>query len=151
MARPAELQRTLENIALKAKEIPCIFLDHPVTKERIRSLKLDHILGSPGITRLHKLRYFQFISLAAKCQLIVTDSGGLQEESAYLGIPCLVHRLTTERQEGLGKNVVLSYYDDKNVKQFLDNPEKYRTQGLASNFSPTGQIIGSLEARGFLS
>jgi len=150
MAQPEELRRTLENIASKSKEVPCVFLDHPVTKGKIRSLKLDHILDIDTVTRLHKLQYFQFISLMSRSKFIVTDSGGLQEESAYLGIPCLVHRLTTERNEGLGKNVVLSYYDDVRVKDFLSKPEKYRTPGLASQISPTELIVTNLRSNKFV-
>jgi UDP-N-acetylglucosamine 2-epimerase (non-hydrolysing) len=150
MARPDELARTLENIAAKAEDFACIFLDHPVTKERIYSLKLDRILEKKNITRLHKLRYFQFISLMSRSSFIVTDSGGLQEEAAYLGIPCLVHRLATERNEGLGQNAVLSLYDDKKVKEFLSNPDKYRTKGLASDFSPTRVIYDSLKSKGYV-
>lgn len=151
MAQPDELRRTLENISSKANEIPCIFLDHPVTKERIKSLKLDHLLDNKNITRLHKLRYFQFISLMSKSNFIVTDSGGLQEESAYLGIPCLVHRLTTERKEGLGQNVVLSYYQQNKVTEFLNDPEKYRTKGLDSTISPTATILNELRKAGYVS
>jgi UDP-N-acetylglucosamine 2-epimerase (non-hydrolysing) len=135
----------------KAQNIPCVFLDHPVTKEKIRSLGLDNLLDSPGITRMNKLRYYQFINLAAKSQFIITDSGGLQEESAYLGIPCLVHRLTTERGEGLGSNVVLSHYDETAAKEFLENPRRYRTEGIAGVFSPTQVILKELQAKNYIS
>ena len=146
MSRPKDLKLILENIAAQSTGVPCVFLDHPVTKERIRALKLDYILESKNITRLQKLRYFQFITLMSQSDFIITDSGGLQEEAAYLGIPCLVHRLTTERQEGLGKNVILSLYEDKRVKEFLKDPEKYRTKGQASDFSPSAAVLEHLRA-----
>jgi len=151
MAQPDELKRTLQNIADQSKKITCIFLDHPVTKERIKNLKLDYLLDKKNLVRLPKLQYFQFISLIARCSFIVTDSGGLQEEAAYLGIPCLVHRLTTERNEGLGKNVVLSLYKEDKVKAFLNNPTKYHIKGLADKTSPTTIIVDRLIAEGYIS
>lgn len=151
MSQPSELKRTLENISNKSKDIDCIFLDHPVTKEKIRTLNFDNIIDGRNITRLNKLRYFQFITLISKADFIITDSGGLQEEAYYLGIPCLVHRLTTERDEGLGKNVVLSKYDNKAVVNFLNKPNRYRTKSLSTNISPTKLIIKDLINRGYLS
>ena len=49
---PGELKKLLERIAEEAKVTPCIFLDHPITRERIKQLGYDGILDIPGITRL---------------------------------------------------------------------------------------------------
>ena len=52
---------------------------------------------------------------------LVTDSGGSQEEAFYLDLPCLVHRKRTERQEGLGENILLSGYRNDVLSSFLDH------------------------------
>ena len=142
LTQPKELDSILKKIVNKAQEVPCIFLDHPITKETIKAKGMDKMLDSPTVIRVKKLRYYQFIGLASKADFIVTDSGGLQEESAYLGIPCLVHRLTTERQEGLGKNVILSQYNPAVVDAFLKNPYQYKTKPLSNDISPSKIIYG---------
>jgi UDP-N-acetylglucosamine 2-epimerase (non-hydrolysing) len=150
LVQPKELKSLLERIAAKAATTPCIFLDHPITKARIKQLGLDAILDAPGIMRAPKLDYFQFISLATKAAFIVTDSGGLQEEAAYLGIPCLVHRMATERQEGLGENVVLSLFDDKRIQDFLDHTDNYRRSPIGTDISPTQTICDFLVERKYI-
>jgi UDP-N-acetylglucosamine 2-epimerase (non-hydrolysing) len=144
LVQPRELKKLLERIAAKAATTPCIFLDHPITKARMEQLGFDAILDAPGITRVPKLEYFQFIRLVTKAAFIVTDSGGLQEEAAYLGIPCLVHRMATERQEGLGENVVLSLFDDSRIQDFFDHIDTYRRAPVGTDISPTQTICDFL-------
>lgn len=151
LVQPKELKSILERIAVKAATTPCIFLDHPVTKARVKQLGCGAILTAPGITRVPKLDYFQFISLVTKAAFIVTDSGGLQEEAAYLGIPCLVHRMATERQEGLGENVVLSLFDDSRIQDFFDHTDKYRRAPIGTDFSPTQVICDFLVEHKYVS
>jgi UDP-N-acetylglucosamine 2-epimerase (non-hydrolysing) len=77
-----------------AAELAVVFPVHPRTRERIARL------GAPSThaTRLlDPLSYLEFIALERDARLIVTDSGGVQEESSALGVPCLTYRTTTER------------------------------------------------------
>jgi UDP-N-acetylglucosamine 2-epimerase (non-hydrolysing) len=77
-----------------AAEIPVVFPVHPRTRERIARL------GTPStraVRLLEALSYLEFIPLQSAARLIVTDSGGVQEESSALGVPCLTYRTTTER------------------------------------------------------
>jgi UDP-N-acetylglucosamine 2-epimerase (non-hydrolysing) len=77
-----------------AAELPVIFPVHPRTRQRIAHL------GAP-VTRatrlLDPLSYLEFIALESAARLVVTDSGGVQEESSALGVPCLTYRTSTER------------------------------------------------------
>lgn len=57
--------------------------------------------GHPGVTLLQPLGYASFVWLMGQCRLVLTDSGGVQEEAPALGLPCLVLRQSTERPEGL--------------------------------------------------
>jgi UDP-N-acetylglucosamine 2-epimerase (non-hydrolysing) len=150
LARPQDLQDLLISMKRFAHTHQIIFIDHPVTKNRLEKLGYNDLLKHPNIKRLPKLQYFDFIQLTSKADCIVTDSGGLQEESAYLGIPCLVHRMATERQEGLGSNVVLSYYDLEQVEAFFKDYNRLRSLGVAANVSPTKTILKNLRVLGFL-
>lgn len=152
MSDERALKRLLESIQSHSEkhDIQAVFLDHPITKERLTKLGYDHLLKSSKILRIPKLSYYRFIQLVAKSKYIVTDSGGLQEEAAYLDIPCLVHRMATERQEGVGENVVLSMYDQEKVDAFLENPGKYQGKKANDEIKPTKIIIDTLAADGFI-
>ena len=79
-----------------ARDLPLIFPVHPRVRQRLRAL--GHALSDrAGITYLDPLGYLDFIALVSRARLVLTDSGGLQEESTVLGVPCLTLRDTTER------------------------------------------------------
>ncbi len=81
-----------------ASRIPLIFPVHPRTRESLERLGLqDRIEGAHDLHVVGPLGYLQFLSLNANAGLIITDSGGLQEESTALGVPCLTLRSNTER------------------------------------------------------
>jgi len=74
---------------------PVVLPLHPRTAERVRRLGLEHLL-SP-LLALPPLRYLEFLGLMATAALVVTDSGGIQEETTVLGVPCVTVRPNTER------------------------------------------------------
>ena len=80
--------------------IPVIFPAHPRTVDRARDADLDLAAGS--IRLIGPVGYREFLALEAECALIVTDSGGIQEEASIVGRPAIVVRRSTERPEGLG-------------------------------------------------
>lgn len=88
----AEIMSALESIS---SEVPVIFPIHPRTKERINEFSLQP--KNPQLLLSDPLGYLDFLALQAHATLVVTDSGGIQEETTYLGIPCLTARTTTER------------------------------------------------------
>lgn len=92
---PAILQRILEAIAEISKAMPVVFPVHPRTRERLRTFGLDDLLARVIMT--DPLGYIDFLSLTSHARIILSDSGGLQEESTALGIPCLTLRENTER------------------------------------------------------
>lgn len=122
-----------------------IFLDHPVTAEKIRSLKYEAYLQAKNITRVPKLDYPSFMKLLSGAEFVITDSGGLQEECTYLNIACVVHRKVTERQEGLGANVELTGMRATAVSQILDKLlERKSTHGKEESVSPSRIIVDYL-------
>jgi UDP-N-acetylglucosamine 2-epimerase (non-hydrolysing) len=78
-----------------ASDLPIVFPVHPRTRARLTEFGMDASLD--GIVLTEPLGYIDFLSLTSNARLILTDSGGLQEESTALGIPCLTMRENTER------------------------------------------------------
>ena len=84
-----------------AQSIPVVFPAHPRTQKRIEDFGLEELLAAPGedngIRLTAPLGYLEFLNLTMGARLVLTDSGGLQEETTVLGIPCLTLRYNTER------------------------------------------------------
>lgn len=122
-----------------------LFIMHPPTEQRLRDSGLYSTLeAQPNIELKKRLGYFDFAGLLANAQFLVTDGGSNQEESSYLGLPCLVMRKATERSEGIGKNVVVSNYDGETITHFFDHLSNYRTEGVLNSNSPTEIIVNHL-------
>jgi len=80
-----------------ARRLPLVFPAHPRTAGRLKSAGLSDRLASAGVKVIEPLPYVEFISLVADSRLVLTDSGGIQEETTVLGTPCLTLRDSTER------------------------------------------------------
>jgi len=96
--RPETLGPLLAVLDEASEELPLVFPVHPRTRERITRFGLAARLDGKGrLKLLPPLGYLDFLALTSQARLVVTDSGGLQEESTALGIPCLTARPNTER------------------------------------------------------
>lgn len=96
--RPADLERMTSILERAAAEIPLVFPLHPRTKERLRRFGLAERLDrTEGIDLLPPQGYLSFLRLLAESKVVLTDSGGIQEETTALGIPCATLRKNTER------------------------------------------------------
>jgi UDP-N-acetylglucosamine 2-epimerase (non-hydrolysing) len=93
--RPEVLGEILAALAELAREIPVLFPVHPRTAARLSEAGLE--AGDPRLRLIEPLRYVEFLALEKRASLVVTDSGGVQEETTYLGVPCLTVRPNTER------------------------------------------------------
>jgi len=88
----------VEKLIRIAAAIPLVFPVHPRTRERLERFDLLTRLESCTSCRiLEPIGYIEFMSLVLDCRFALTDSGGIQEETSYLGIPCLTLRENTER------------------------------------------------------
>ena len=91
----AELVDRLEDVAARMK---IVFPIHPRTRKRLQDFRLERrITGNPRILATEPLGYLEFMNLVMGCAMAITDSGGVQEETTYLGIPCVTLRENTER------------------------------------------------------
>ena len=90
-----ELVSTLVELS---RELRVVFAIHPRTRKRLEDFGLMSAIDSAaGIRSTEPLSYIEFMSLVTACTVAITDSGGVQEETTYLGIPCATLRENTER------------------------------------------------------
>jgi len=91
---------------------PLRFYLHPPTSHALARFGLDRVLDeSVRITTSPLLPYPDFVRAIMEARFVVTDGGSVQEETAYLGKPCLILRQTTERQEGIGRTARLASWN----------------------------------------
>lgn len=88
----ADLVRTLDELA---ERLPLVFPVHPRTRKRMADLGLA--FDSANVRLVEPIGYLGFLALQRFAKLVVTDSGGVQEETTYLGVPCITVRENTER------------------------------------------------------
>jgi UDP-N-acetylglucosamine 2-epimerase (non-hydrolysing) len=98
----------VESLVAVARDMPVVFPMHPRTRARMAAAGLS-LNGAHGLTATPPIGYLDFLSLVARSAGVVTDSGGIQEETTFLGIPCLTLRDNTERPITLsmGTNLLL--------------------------------------------
>jgi len=91
------LRGILEAIATIAATLPVVFPVHPRTRKKMDEFGLAGILGGAAVTLVDPMPYQAFLDLWKDAALVLTDSGGLQEETTALGVPCFTLRENTER------------------------------------------------------
>ena len=107
------LHGILEALREISFDLPIVFPIHPRTRKMVNEFNLDHYFnhGTPvaGIWLTEPLGYLEFLHLNMQARMVLTDSGGLQEETTVLGVPCLTMRNNTERPITceLGTNVMV--------------------------------------------
>jgi UDP-N-acetylglucosamine 2-epimerase (non-hydrolysing) len=101
----ATLKGILEALLEVSRDLAVVFPAHPRTRKRIA----DFGLNAGQLRVLDPLPYIDFLGLQARATVVITDSGGIQEETTYLGIPCLTVRENTERPVtvSMGTNVLV--------------------------------------------
>lgn len=92
------LESVVEALIGAARRRAAVFPVHPRTRQRLEAFGLmERLTKAPGIVLTEPLGYTDFMSLVFRCSYVLTDSGGVQEETTYLGIPCITLRDNTER------------------------------------------------------
>lgn len=98
-----------------AEDLPIVFPVHPRTRAKMEEFGFDKLVADSNIRLIEPLGYLDFMRLYGGARLVLTDSGGLQEETTVLGIPCLTLRENTERPVTitLGTNVLVGTDPEK--------------------------------------
>ena len=105
------LKRLMQSLLEVNRDLAVIFPAHPRTRQRIS----DFGLNAEQLRVLDPLSYVDFLGLQSRATVVITDSGGIQEETTYLGVPCLTLRENTERPVTVtfGTNVLVGRDPDK--------------------------------------
>jgi UDP-N-acetylglucosamine 2-epimerase (non-hydrolysing) len=107
---PAQLKSLLEILAEISSERDIVFPMHPRTSSKIREYGYADIIRSgKNLLITHPKGYIDFLALMKDADFVLTDSGGIQEETTVLGIPCITARTTTERPVTveMGTNILI--------------------------------------------
>ncbi len=94
---PRRLRLLMETIVKLSDEVPVLFPLHPRTRAMLQQYELGHLLDAPRVACLAPQTYRAMLGLMKSASLVLTDSGGVQEETTALGVPCLTLRDSTER------------------------------------------------------
>jgi UDP-N-acetylglucosamine 2-epimerase (non-hydrolysing) len=92
-----QLTQLVKQLVKVSKLITLVFPIHPRTKKQLEKFALDKVLETGRIILTEPLNYKKFMKLVFGAKIVITDSGGIQEETTYLNIPCLTVRKNTER------------------------------------------------------
>lgn len=116
---PSTLRRLLGTVIEVSRLLPVIFPVHPRTRARIEQSGFKTMLGISSLVELPPLDYLEMLGLMREARVVLTDSGGIQEETTALGIPCVTLRDNTERpitvEEGTNTIVGLDHTRILNV------------------------------------
>lgn len=94
---PDTLQRIMSVISKVSECMPVVFAIHPRTRKNVENFGLNHLLSGGNIFCTEPVGYLDSITLMSNAYVVMTDSGGIQEETTALGVPCITMRENTER------------------------------------------------------
>ena len=128
---PQTLKALLQTLNELNHDLPLLFPAHPRTQKRIEQFGYTDLKGD--IQFVEPVGYLDFLALQNHAKLIITDSGGIQEESTYLGVPCLTVRENTERP------VTIAVGTNHLVGQNMDHL-KAKVAEILAGTTPAGAI-----------
>lgn len=133
-----DVKENLENLfytfSVIGKDVKVVFPMHPRTKKMIDTFNLENYVASiENLIITDPIGYLDFMQLMQNARLILTDSGGIQEETTYLGIPCITIRENTERPitVDIGTNVLVGPKADRIIQE---------TEKIISGYGKKGKI-----------
>ncbi|MGR8949408.1 MAG: UDP-N-acetylglucosamine 2-epimerase [Gammaproteobacteria bacterium] len=141
------LQHIVDELMRISEKHYLIFILHLPTKNKLEKFGLlDKLTHNGQIELRPRYDYLNFIRLVDASEFVISDGGSNQEECSYLGKPCLLFRNATERQEGIGRNVILSKFERKIIDQFLKTYAELKTGSVLNEQRPSAQIVDYLSA-----
>ncbi len=120
---PAVFGRILDALAVIGQDLPIVFPVHPRTRRALEAGPLGRrVEAIPGLRLVEPLGYLDFLKLMAEARIVLTDSGGVQEETTILAVPCLTLRENTERPvtTEVGSNRIVGTATERIVAAYRD-------------------------------
>lgn len=149
-----QLRKVVSMIDGLASHAPVVFPVHPRTRKNLLDFEstgdTDQISGNPRIRLVEPLGYLEFLKLEKEAAVVVTDSGGVQEETTCLGVPCLTVRPNTERPITIteGTNILLGLNPERVIafaKEYLDGNSPEKKRPLLWDGKTAGRIVEVLD------
>lgn len=133
---PTRLEKLLRIFTEISKRIPVIFPAHPRTRKRINEFGLEKALSGSKVILIESIGYMENLNLLTNSKFVMTDSGGIQEETTFLNIPCLTLRNNTERPVtvSVGTNIIVGTDRKKILREFDKIMSGYPKQGKIPKF-----------------
>ena len=125
------------------------FVLHEPTHRRLARQDLLQKLRDHGVELTPLSPYPEFLRKLRDADFVVTDGGSVQEECSYLGTPCFLFRKRTERQDGLGQNVVLGGLDSSTLLSFAEGFQEYRTEPTHLENHASKELVDILMSAGY--
>ena len=118
---PATLRGLVKALSEIGRHVPLVFPVHPRTRTRLEAMEAETESAAGGARFVAPLGYLDFLALVAGARIVLTDSGGLQEETTALGVPCLTLRENTERPVTVarGTNRIVGTSPDRIVPEAM--------------------------------
>lgn len=119
---PVVLERLLRTLVELSEQLPLLFPVHPRTTQCIENAGLNHLLANSQLYLIPPQAYLNMLGLMKDARLVLTDSGGIQEETTALGVPCITLRENTERPITVseGSNTIVGSSPEKIKSCFSD-------------------------------
>jgi UDP-N-acetylglucosamine 2-epimerase (non-hydrolysing) len=131
---PEALQRILGILRSFYKDQPVVFPVHPRTRSKLEQAGLfGQLLNEPNLLLTDPLSYFEFLKLVSNARLVITDSGGVQEETSFLNIPCVTFRKNTERPVTTiqGTNLLINIQDPDYFNKISSHKEQIARRAIS--------------------
>lgn len=146
------LQKVLISLNEIGSRIPIVFPCHPRTRKELADFGLSNLIDKNGIRVLEPIGYIDFLRLQSDAKFVLTDSGGIQEETTYLGIPCITLRYNTERPVTveMGSNILTGPEPEKILEaasQILDGVTKKSEIPPLWDGAVAGRIVEILQRK----
>ncbi|MCI0473173.1 MAG: UDP-N-acetyl glucosamine 2-epimerase [Ignavibacteria bacterium] len=141
----ARFKKAVDLVESIAKKFKVIYIIHKTSEYQLKQYRFwERLQENPNIKMTGYLEYITFMNLVQNCEFVMSDGGGLQEETYFLNVPCLILRNRTEREIGLNETSYLSGFDDEKINYFISNYSNFHRKQEFIRYYPSKMIVNEL-------